>query len=185
MTDLCSGRSSRSFSAIALPYSSNLVLWYLEARKTRYQSYLSRYRYHGPRIPLRRIGGDRIFWREKIPRQLSTRSSLVTCVARLGHLSLFTLRAPGVQENARASICYEADVTNHAALHPVSSSPNSYLRSRETTQVYLNAITTSGPPGNPGEARTTARLTATNIRQARSLESRLPRNSEQYPRALL
>lgn len=28
-------------------------------------------------------------------------------------------------------------------------------------RVYLNAITTSGPAGNPGEARSTARLTAT------------------------
>jgi len=120
-----------------------------------------------------RIGGDRIFWRKKIPRQLSARSSLVTCVARRSHLSLFTLRTRCPRKCPRV---YLLRSRSHKSRRCTSACPRTrelYRAFRDYPRVGIfKRNYDKRPPGNPAETRIAARLTATNARQARSLKSR-------------
>lgn len=110
------------------------------------------------------------FGEKKIPRQLSARSSLVTCAARLGHLSLFTLRTRCPRKCPRVYLLQSRSHKSHAAAASLSACPRrrTLPRGRPHARVYLNAIThkRAAAPGNPAETRTTARLTAANIEQS-------------------
>lgn len=113
------------------------------------------------------------FGEKKIPRQLSACSSLVTCVARRSHLSLFTLRTRCPRKCPRV---YLLRSRSHKSRRCTSACP----RTRELYLARVSRLPSNifkrnydkRPPGNPAETRIAARLTATNARQARSLKSR-------------
>lgn len=115
---------------------------------------------------------------KEIPRQLSARSSLVTCVARRGHLSLFTLRTRCPRKCPRVYLLRSRSHKSPlAALLRVllvaelsSSRARASIRDCTLPSIFKRNYDTRSP-GNPAETRITARLTATR-RAGRSLESR-------------